>query len=167
MAMIATFFYAGEAPFRVFNRQDVDKLVDACRRMSRALCGLEQLDGLSMVNSLIAFRIEKGDVVPVQCLKEMALRLLTGDRNADVGLDFRASALMRTIRGKTVYEAWIASGELDMRRIMGYGIFPGAIHVDNVGTVPSLHPSSPEIIHLRLYLAGHNVFCHIHFHPGW
>jgi hypothetical protein len=24
---------------------------------------------------------------------------------------------------------------------MGYDIFPGAIHVDNVGTVPSLHPS--------------------------
>jgi hypothetical protein len=143
MAMIATLFYTGEAPFRVFNRQDVDTLhlVDACRRMSLVLRGLEQPGGLSIVNSYVTSRIEKGDVVPVQCLKEMALRLLTGDRNADVGLDFTASALMRTIRGKTVYEAWIANGELDMRRILGYDIFPGAIHVDNVGTVPSLHPS--------------------------
>ena len=143
MAMIATLFYVGEAPFRVFNRQDVGTLhlVDACRRMSLALCGLERQSGQSIVNSHVTSRIEKGEVVPVQCLKEMALRLLTGDRNADVGLDFTASALMRTVRGKTVYEAWIASGELDMRRIMGYDMFPGAIHVDNVGTVPSLHPS--------------------------
>ena len=142
MAMVATLFYAGEAPFRVFNRQDVDNLhlVDACRRMSFALCGLER-SGLSIPNSYVTSHIEKGDIVPVQCLKEMALRLLTGDRNADVGLDFTDSALMRTVRGKTVYEAWIANGELDMRRIMGYDVFPGAIHVDNVGTVPSLHPS--------------------------
>ena len=143
MAMIATLFYAGEAPFRVFNRQDVDTLhlVDACRRMSLALCGLEQSDGVSIVNSYVTSRIEKGDVVPVQCLKEMALRPFTDDRNADVKLDFTASALMRTIRGETVLEAWITSGELDMRRIMVYDIFPGAIHVDNVGTVSSLHPS--------------------------
>ena len=143
MAMITTLFYTGEAPFRVFNRQDVDTLylVDACRRMSLALCGFEQSDDVSILNSYVTSRIKKGDVVPVQCLKEMALRLLTGVRNANVGLDFNASALMRTIRGKTVYEAWIASGELDMRRIMGYDIFPGAIHVDSVGTVSSLHPS--------------------------
>lgn len=143
MAMIATLFYVGETFFRVSNRQDVDHLhlVDAFRRMSLALCGLGRQSGKSTVNSHVTSRIEKGDVVPVQCLKEMALRLLTDDRNADIGLDFTTSALMRTIRGKTIYEAWIASGELDMRRIMGYDIFPGAIHIDNVGTVPSLQPS--------------------------
>ena len=106
MAMIATLFYVGETFFRVSNRQDVDHLhlVDAFRRMSLALCGLGRQSGKSTVNSHVTSRIEKGDVVPVQCLKEMALRLLTDDRNADIGLDFTTSALMRTIRGKTIYE---------------------------------------------------------------
>ena len=136
MAMIATLFYVGEAPFRVFNRQDGNlHLVDASRRMSLALCGLKRQSGISIVSSHVTSRIKKGDVVPVQCLKEMALRPFTDDRNADVKLDFTASALMRTIRGETVLEAWITSGELDMRRIMVYDIFPGAIHVDNVGIV--------------------------------
>ena len=143
MAMIATLFYVGESPFRVFNRFDVDALhlADACRRMSTALCGAA-LTKLSIPNSNVTSRIERGDVVPVQCLKEMALRLLTGDRNADVGLDFNASALMRTIKGKTVYEAWIAKGELDMRHLLGYDIFPGAIHTQNIGVVHSLYPSN-------------------------
>jgi hypothetical protein len=142
MAMIATLFFVGKTPFRVFNRLDVDvlHLSDACRRMSIALCGVAA-SSLSLVNSHVTSRIERADVVAVQCLKEMALRLLTGDRNADVGLDFQTSALMRTIRGKTTYEAWIASGGLDMRRLLGYDVFSGAIHVDNIGTVPSLHPS--------------------------
>ena len=144
MAMIATLFFVGKTPFRVFNRFEVDNLhlSDACRRMSIALrCAPPSSLGLSQVNSHSTSRIERGDVVAVQCLKEMALRLLTGDRNADVGLDFQGSALMRTIRGRTTYEAWIASGGLDMRRLLGYDVFPGAIHVDNIGTVPSLHPS--------------------------
>jgi hypothetical protein len=144
MAMIATLFFVGKTPFRVFNRLEVDvlHLSDACRRMSIALHGAAPSSlSLSLVNSHATSHIEKGDVVAVQCLKEMALRLLTGDRNADVGLDFQGSALMRTIRGKTTYEAWIASGGLDMRRLLGYDVFPGAIHVDNIGTVPSLHPS--------------------------
>jgi len=144
MAMIATLFFVGKTPFRVFNRLEVDvlHLSNACRRMSIALrCAPPSSLNLSQVNSHLTSRIERGDVVAVQCLKEMALRLLTGDRNADVGLDFQDSALMRTIRGRTTYEAWIASGRLDMRRLLGYDVFPGAIHVDNIGTVPSLHPS--------------------------
>ena len=44
--------------------------------------------------------LEKGNVVPVQCLKETVLRLLTGDCNVDVGLDFKDSALMRTVMGE-------------------------------------------------------------------
>jgi len=78
MAMIATLFYVGKAPFRDSNRQDVDTfhLVDACRRMSLALCGFEQQSGQSIVNSYVTSRIEKRDAVPVQCLKGMALRLL-------------------------------------------------------------------------------------------
>lgn len=62
--------------------------------MSLALCGSSG-SGQSIVNSYVTSRIEKGDVVPVQCLKEKVLRLLTGDRNADTGLDFTASALLR------------------------------------------------------------------------